>query len=135
MKNWLRQQLRTRLTLWYVLMLGLILTFYVCLVFAFQYASIKRQIYHDEVQDVETVEGLLAFDRNGVLRLQQDYFSHPRSHLLIDRLMEVRDLSGRLLYRSPALDGMNLGGPLRPGEGEEALMSGRSTLQMAPVSS
>ena len=119
MKSRLRQQLRTRLTVWYVLMLGLILAFYVSLVFAFQYASIKRQIYHDEIQDVETVEGLLSFNADGTLQLQQNYFSHPRSHLLIDRLMEVRDLSGAVLYRSPALEGMSLGGPLRPGEGEE----------------
>ena len=120
MKRSLRGQLRTRLTLWYVLMLGLILSFYVCLVFAFQYASIKRQIYHDEVQDVETVEGLLAFKADGTLQLQQDYLSPSRSHSLIDRLMEVRDLSGKVLYRSPALNGMSLGGPLRPGEGEDA---------------
>ena len=117
MKSRLRQQLRTRLTLWYVLMLGLILAFYVGLVFAFQYASIRRQIYHDEIQDVETVEGLLTFKNDGTLELQQNYFSHPRSHLLIDRLMEVHDLSGMVLYRSPALGAMSLGGPFRTGEG------------------
>ena len=120
MKSRLRQQLRTRLTLWYVLMLGLILAFYIVTVFAFQYASIKRQVYHDEVQDVETVEGLLVFSAQGTLELQQNYFSHPRSHLLIDRLMEVRDLSGTVLYRSPALHGMSMGGPLRAGEGEDS---------------
>ena len=107
----LRQQLRTRLALWYVLILGLILAFYVVLVFAFQYTSIKRQIYHDEIQDVETVEGLFSFAVDGRLRLQQDYFSHPRSHLLIDRLMEVRDLSGVVLYRSDGLRGAISGGP------------------------
>ncbi len=116
----LRHQLRTRLTLWYVLVLGLILAFYVILVFAFQYESIKRQIFHDEVQDVETVEGLLYFDQSGNLQLQQNYFTHPHSHLLIDRLMEVRDLSGVVLFRSPTLNGMALGGPSRPGEGEDS---------------
>ena len=116
----LRQQLRTRLALWYVLILGLILAFYVVLVFAFQYTSIKRQIYHDEIQDVETVEGLFSFAVDGRLKLQQDYFSHPRSHLLIDRLMEVRDLSGVVLYRSDGLRGQSLGGPLMTGEGEDS---------------
>ena len=116
-----RQQLRTRLTLWYVLMLGCILAFYVTLVFLFQYATIKRQIFHDEVQDVETVEGLLSFDTEGVLHLQQNYFSHPRSHLLVDRLMEVRDLSGIVLYRSPALRGMSLGSRSSlPSEGDDS---------------
>ena len=119
MKSRLRQQLRVRLTLWYVSILGLILAFYVALVFAFQYASMTRQIYHDEVQEVVTVEGLLFFDQNGTMQLQQNYFSHPRSHLLVDRLMEVRDLSGVVLYRSPTLDGMILGGPSLPNEGEQ----------------
>ena len=119
MKTPFRQQLRTRLSLWYVLILGLILAFYVVLVFVFQYTSIKRQIYHDEIQDVETVEGLFSFTADGRLRLQQDYFSHPRSHLLIDRLMEVRDPSGVVLYRSDGLNGHALGGLVAAGEGED----------------
>ena len=116
----MQYKLRTRLTLWYVVVLGLILAFYVGLVFAFQYESIKRQIFHDEIQDVETVEGLLFFDASGHLQLQQNYFTHPRSHLLIDRLMEVRDLSGVVLFRSSTLNGMALGGSSQPGEGENS---------------
>ncbi len=114
----LPQQLRSRLTLWYVLVLALILTFYLCLVYVFQYTSIKRQIFHDEVQDVETAEGLLLFNVDGTLELRQNYFSHPRSHLLVDRFMEVRDLSGAVLYRSSTLGTMSLDGPPGPAEGE-----------------
>ncbi len=120
MKSLLRKQLRTRLTLWYMTLLSVILGFYVILVLVFQYVLVTRQIYHDEVQDVVTVEGLLFFDSQGTLQLQQDYFSHPRSHLLIDRLMEIRDPSGVVLYRSPTLNGMNLGGPSLPDEGDES---------------
>jgi signal transduction histidine kinase len=119
-KSPIRKQLRTRLTLWYMAVLGVILGVYVLLVLAFQYALVTRQIYHDEVQDVVTVEGLLSFDSQGTLQLQQNYFSHPRSHLLIDRLMEIRDPSGVVLYRSPALNGMSLGGPSLPDEGDES---------------
>jgi signal transduction histidine kinase len=108
---------RTRLTLWYVSILAVLLAVYVILVFTFQYALLQRQIYHDEIQDVETVEGLLFFDQDGTLRLQQNYHSHPQSHLLIDRLMEVRDENGTVLYRSDALEGAALGGPLLSGEG------------------
>lgn len=110
--------LRTRLTLWYVGVLALLLIVYATVVFAFQYVSLSRQLLHDEVQDVVTVEGLLFFDANGVLQLQQSYYSRPQSHLLVDRLMEVRDLSGKSLYLSPTLHGMSLGGPLRSGEGD-----------------
>src|SRR5580698_8535637 len=120
MKSLLRKQLRTRLTLWYMAVLAIILGVYVLLVLAFQYVLVTRQIYHDEVQDVVTVEGLLSFDSQGTLQLQQNYFSQPRSHLLIDRLMEIRDTSGAVLYQSPALNGMNLGGALLPGEGVES---------------
>jgi signal transduction histidine kinase len=90
---------------------------YAALVFAFQYAVLTRQLAHDEVQDVVTAEGLLYFDSHGALQLNEDYFSHPQSHLLIDRLMEVRDVSGNVLYRSSTLHGMQLGGPNLASEG------------------
>jgi len=108
---------RTRLTLWYVGILAVLLVLYIALVFIFQYALLQRQIYHDEIVDVETVEGLLYFDQNGVLQLQQNYHSHPPSHLLVDRLMEVRDSSGTILYQSDNLGGQTLGGFPHPGEG------------------
>ncbi|ADV83547.1 ATP-binding protein [Terriglobus saanensis] len=111
------RKLRTKLTLWYVTVLAVLLALYIGLVFIFQYAVLTRQVYHDEVQDVETVEGLLYFDQQNVLHLREDYHSHPRSHLLIDRLMEVRDLSGNILYRSDTLHGSSLGGSSMPEEG------------------
>ncbi|MBS1820511.1 MAG: HAMP domain-containing protein [Acidobacteria bacterium] len=113
-----RWTLRTRLTLWYVAMLAFLLLVYATLVFVFQYVVLTRQIFHDEVQDIVTVEGLLYFDQQGVLQLRQDYYSRPKSHLLVDRYMEVRDLSGKVLYRSPTLDGMPFGGPNEKGEGD-----------------
>jgi hypothetical protein len=102
--------LRTRLTLWYVGVLALLLIVYATVVLAFQYGVLTRQLYHDEVQDVVTVEGLLYFGESGELQLQQNYYSRPQSHLLVDRLMEVRDLSGKVLYRSSTLHDMTLAG-------------------------
>ncbi len=112
--------LRSRLTLWYVSVLALLLIVYATIVFAFQYAALTRQMLHDEIQDVVTVEGLLYFDSNGQLQLRQDYFSRPQSHLLLDRYMEVRDPSGNILYRSSTLQGMSLDGPIRNGEGDRS---------------
>jgi signal transduction histidine kinase len=103
------RSVRARLTLWYVGVLACILGVYMVVVCIFQYTILRAQIYHDEVQDVETVEGLLYFDEQNVLHLRQDYYSHPQSHLLVDRLMEVRDLSGNVLYRSDTLNSMSLG--------------------------
>jgi len=111
--------LRTRLTFWYVTVLAVLLLVYAALLFAFQYAVLTRQILHDEIQDVETVEGLLYFDPYDRLQLRQDYYSRPQSHLLIDRMMEVRDdQDGTVLYRSPTLHGMPLGGANWAGEGD-----------------
>lgn len=119
--SWLfAKQIRSRLTIWYVAVLAMVLLIYVVLVFAFQYRFIQRQIIHDEIQDVETVEGLLYFTPVGALELEQSYFSHPQSHLLIDRLMEVRDLSGVVLFRTANLDRASLGGPSFPNEGDES---------------
>jgi heavy metal sensor kinase len=110
--------LRTRLTVYYVAVLAVLLLVYACLVFALQYEALTRQMVHDEVQDVITVEGLLYFDTQGQLQLQQNYYSRPQSHLLVDRLMEVLDTSGgAVLYRSPTLQGMSMGGRLDPREG------------------
>jgi heavy metal sensor kinase len=110
--------IRARLTLWYVGVLAVMLLVYAVIVFAFQYATLTNQIFHDEVQDIVTVEGLLYFDGHGILQLRQDYYSRPQSHLLIDRFMEVRDLSGDTLFRSATLNGLSLGGPNQPNEGD-----------------
>ena len=103
------RSIRARLTVWSLGVLTLVLAVYLLIVFIFQYGLLTAQIYHDEMQDMETVEGLLHFDSNATLDLRADYLSHPQSHLLIDRLMEVRDLRDNILYRSPTLHGMTLG--------------------------
>lgn len=109
--------IRTRIAIWFTAILAGVLTIYIASVFAFQYVLLERQIFHDEVQDVETVEGLLYFDSIGALRLQEGYHSQPQTRLLVDRLMEVRDLSGAVLYRSSTLHDGPLGGKLRRNEG------------------
>ena len=113
-----RWSIRTRLTAWYVSVLAVLLLVFAVIVFIFQYVTLTRQIVHDEMQDAVTVEGLLYFDGHGQLQLRQDYYSRPQSHLLVDRLMEVLDLNGTVLYRSNALDNQSLGGGLVPGEGD-----------------
>jgi heavy metal sensor kinase len=112
--------IRTRLTFWYVSVVVFLLLVFAAFVLVFQYVTLTRQIVHDEMQDVATVEGLLYFDNIGQLQLRQDYYSRPQSHLLVDRLMEVMDLKGSVLYRSENLSGQSLGGDLLPGEGDRS---------------
>ena len=62
MKRLRPKSVRTRLTLWYVGVLASILAIYIVVVCIFQYTILRTQIYHDMVQDMETVEGLLYFE-------------------------------------------------------------------------
>jgi signal transduction histidine kinase len=112
--------IRTRVAIWFVTILACILTIYIAAVFVFQYVLLERQIFHDEIQDVETVEGLLYFDPHGTLLLEESYHTHPQSRLLEDRLMEIRDLSGNILYSSETLHGSTLGGESFADEGSNS---------------
>ena len=109
--------IRSRLTLWYVAIFGLLFAAYICSACFLQYWQLKQQLYHAEVQDMETVQGLLYFTAEGQLSLHEEYFNRPESRLLLDRLLEVLDSNGRLLFSNRKLDGNTLGGRLLPDEG------------------
>jgi heavy metal sensor kinase len=109
--------IRDRLTLWFVGIFGLALGVYICGACLLQYWQLNDQLYHAEVQDMETVQGLLYFTADGHLSLHEDYFNRPQAKLLLDRLMEVLDAQGRVLFRNEKLNGNALGGALLPGEG------------------
>jgi heavy metal sensor kinase len=102
--------IRSRLTLWYVAIFGLLFATYICCACFLQYWQLKQQLYHAEVQDMETVQGLLYFTSDGQLSLHEEYFNRPESRRLLDRLLEVLDSSGHVLFRNRKLDGNTLGG-------------------------
>jgi signal transduction histidine kinase len=114
------KSIRVRLALWCVAVLAVILLVYVAAVISFQYAQLQRQMYHDEIQDVETVEGLFSFNAQGQLVFDQRYFARPSNQQLIDRFMEVRDVSGTVLFRSATLKGQPLGDLPFPREGVDS---------------
>ena len=109
--------IRIRLTLWYVAIFGLLFAAYICAACFLQYWQLKQQLYHAEVQDMETVQGLLYFTTNGQLSLHEEYFNRPASRLLLDRLLEVLDPTGRVLFRNQKLNGNALGSQPSPNEG------------------
>ena len=109
--------IRDRLTLWYVVIFGLVLGAYICGACFLQYWQLSDQLYHAEVQDLETVEGLLYFTTDGHLSLHEDYHNYPQSRLLLDRMMEVLDSNGRVLFRNEKLQGNTLAGSPIPHEG------------------
>ncbi len=108
---------RDRLTLWYVMVFGLALCAYICGATFLLFWQLTSQLYHAEIQDVETVEGLLYFTPDGNLAMHEEYHNHPQSRLLLDRLMEVLTPDGQVLYRNEMLHGRDLGGTPFAGEG------------------
>jgi heavy metal sensor kinase len=120
--------IRDRLTLWYIGIFGIVLAIYICGACFLQYWQLSDQLHHAEVEDVETVEGLLYFAPDGRLLLQEDYHSHPQSRLLLDRYMEVLTPNGQVLFRNDRLHEMELGGAPVPHEGEVGYTSNRIRL-------
>ena len=71
--------IRSRLTLWYVAIFGVLFAAYICSACFLQYWQLKQQLYHAEVQDMETVQGLLYFTADGQVSLHEEYFNRPES--------------------------------------------------------
>jgi heavy metal sensor kinase len=110
--------IRDRLTLWFVGIFAALLVFYICGACILQYWQLQDQLHHAEIQDLETVEGLLYFAPDGRLLLHDDYHSHRQSRLLLERYMEVLNPDGQVLFRNDRLRTMDLGGSPTAGEGE-----------------
>jgi heavy metal sensor kinase len=112
--------LRHRLTLWYVGVFGLVLLLFIGGATLLEYWQLSSRLYHAEVQDVETAEGLLAFAPDGRLELHEEYHNKPEHILWLDRYMEVLTPDGQVLLRNAKLKGQDLGGPPFDNEGLEA---------------
>ena len=108
---------RHRLTLWYVGVFGLVLLLFISAATLLEYWQLRSRLYHAEIQDVETAEGLLAFAPDGNLVLHEEYHNHPELILRLDRYMEVLTPEGQVLLRNAKLRWQDLGGPSFPNEG------------------
>ena len=111
------KHVRSRLTLWYVCVLAAVLLVFSIGTSVLLFWQLRAQMDRYNVQDVETVEGLLYFTPGGQLALREDYHNHPESKLILERLLEVRTPDGTVLYRNARLGSRSLGGNPFPGEG------------------
>jgi len=111
------RHLRTRLTLWYVSGLAILLVLAWAGTCGLLFWQLRSQLGHFSVQEIETVEGLLYFTPQGELRLKEDYHNHPESKDVIERYVEVRGGGGSVLFRNERLGNRALGGPPVPDEG------------------
>ncbi len=111
------KHVRTRLTLWYVAVLAIVLLLSAGLVGSLLFWQLRSQIDHYAVQDIETVEGLLYFNPAGRLELNEDYHNHAESKQVLEWLLEVRSPDGTVLYRNDRLGERSLGSVPFSGEG------------------
>ncbi len=112
------RHIRTRLTLWYVIVLASLLLLSWSITASFLFLQLRGQLDHYAIQDIETVEGLLYFDAGGRLDMRVDYHNHPRSKQILERYLEVLSPDGSILFRNERLAGQSLGGNPIPDEGE-----------------
>jgi heavy metal sensor kinase len=123
-----RGHIRTRLTLWFVSALAVVLLLYSSMACFLLLRDLRRQLVRHAIQDLETVEGLLFFTPQGRLMLREDYHNHPESKQVLERLLEVRSADGRVLFRNDMLGHRSLGESLLPGEGEGGYSAREHTL-------
>jgi len=111
MKRFWPRHVRSRMTLWYVLVLGVLLLAYAGGASLYLFYSLREQFDHNLLEDVERVEGLLESTPDGMIALGSDHDEEDENN--IQRFVEVWSPEGILLYRSPTLEASTLGGPLR----------------------
>jgi heavy metal sensor kinase len=123
---WFRpKRLRTRLTLWYVGVLALILALYLTAVSGLLLWRMDGILKKLAAEDLETVKGLLYVTDDGQVGVREDYHHHTDWKQVQERLLEILNSDGTILYRNERLGNRTLGGLPFSGEGEHGY-SGRS---------
>jgi len=118
MMKWLRpKNVRVRLTLWYVAVLGCILLIYSLSASLFVFWQLRSEVDRLAAEELETIEGFLSFSPAGTLYLKGSAHDHPYPISMQHRLMQVLSDNGTVLYRNERLGTRDLGGALFPGEG------------------
>lgn len=117
MSGFQTNHVRTRLTAWYVIVLGGVLLIYVAGASAAVFFQLRSELDRFAIDDLETVEGLLSYDSVGKVSLRSDYHDHAYTTSMQDRLLEVWAADGTLLYRNELLGNRVLGSSPSPDEG------------------
>src|SRR5665213_980287 len=124
------QNVRTRLTLWYVAVLACALLIYGTSTAILLLVQLRSQLDHRAIEDLETIKGLLSFSPDGKILFRSNFQDPSYPTKMLDPLMEVLSADGTLIYRNELLLGnRSLGGSLRPGE-----MSGAYSMRSVRLS-
>jgi signal transduction histidine kinase len=121
--------LRVRLTIWHVGVLAAMLVLFIAGTSFILYLQLFHQLTRFAVQDIETVEGLMSFQADGRLAMNEDYHNHPKSRYVLERMVEVLTEGGTVLYRNERLGNNLLDGAPFAGEGVDGYSERRAKLQ------
>ena len=77
------RNVRSRLTLWYVLVLAALLALYAGVASLFLFLSLREDFDQNLLEDVETVEGMLAKEPNGAVLCIPVILTRPNQELAI----------------------------------------------------
>ncbi len=108
---------RSQLTLWYVGVLAALLVAYGLGSLFFLHLNMREQLDHNLLEDMETVEGQIATEPDGSLTLRLHHGDEGDAGF--DRFVEIWSPEGKVLYRTPQLEGQALGGPPSQEEAKE----------------
>jgi heavy metal sensor kinase len=109
---------KTRLTLWYVVILSGVLALYAGSSLLFLHVSLRRELDRNLREEFERVEDLLTAAADGSIRIG----GHGGEGEL-EAVVEVWSTDGKLLHRTKGLGGQALGGPPTAGPIESPFAS------------
>lgn len=101
------RHVRTRLTLWYVAVLALLLLIFAGGIATFFFFSLRNELDASLLQDFETVEGLLEAGPDGMIALRSHHHEEEEER---PRFLEVWSADAKLLYRSANVPTDTFGG-------------------------
>lgn len=104
------KNVRSRLTLWYVLVFSLILVFYAAVSITFVYLYLMNNLDREMQEDYEIVEEYIVIGDDGSIAIDEK--NDPYFH---ERWFEIWSPEGLLLYRNRPFTGRSLP-PLQPDE-------------------
>src|SRR5713226_5047848 len=126
------RNVRMRLTLWYLAVLGGILVLFAVGTSAFMLLHLRETLDEAVADDVESVEAQLSFRPDGALSVGPNGAKQRDPDAQQDRYLEIRSPDGNLLYRSDRLRDRALGGSPWPGEGKNGYSQHLIYLQNGP---
>jgi len=101
--SFLPKNVRTRLTLWFVLSLSVILIIYASVSFSLLYVNLKNNLDDQLQQDYEIVEDLIELQAGGKIDINSD--NDPYFH---ERWFQIWSTDGRLIYENRIFTSQNL---------------------------